>query len=241
MYKMPIRRMKAAAVLAAGLRSHGDLIAKQLQPRMAKVLEEGEPLPDIAHLLDVLGRMVKAESQGLDEVDVERSREGAHARWLRRELREKAKPELRSRVREVRKQMVHFYGRRQTEEVLGLTGRTPRGLEDLEDLAIFMVRALPGLEPPKALGVTLDTADWAEFIRPALDDVSRLLDELDDHSGQEEDAVAGKQEALNVFDRTFRKVLRVGEIFYELAGLERMAKHLRYRGGRPTERKPGAA
>ncbi len=237
MYTMPIRRLKAARRLAAMLRGHGNLIAEKLAPRMAKVLEEGEAMPDVRHLLDVLGRMVEAESQGLDKVNAKRQREGSQARWLRRELRDKAEPQLRSRVSEVRRQMVLFYGRKETEAILTFSGRTPRKLEDLEDLAVYMVRHLPGLKPPQAPGVTFETADWAEFIRPALDDVSRLMDALDERSWQEDDAVKGKHQAVDVFDRTFRRVLRVGEIFYELAGLESLAKHLRNRAGRPTEQK----
>ncbi len=38
---------------------------------MAAVLEDGEELPDLAHMLDVLGRMVLAKQAGLDRQDRE--------------------------------------------------------------------------------------------------------------------------------------------------------------------------
>ncbi len=235
-YKMPIRREKAARRLASALRVHGELIARELEPEMTAVLEKGEELPDVAHLIDVLGRIVLHRSQGLDAADDARAKEGAQVRWIRKQLRERVEPELRSRVIEVRDQMRQFFGAKETNLLLGHEGRTPRGLEDLEDMALHMVRLLPVVKPKKTTpGVTVNTAEWAEYLRPALDDLSRHLDELGNRSEDEVQVVGLKKKALAAFDRTFRKVLRISELFYELAGLDRLVKHLRYRTGRPSE------
>ena len=48
-----------------------------------------------------------------------------------------------------------------------------------------------------------------------------------------------KKQAMAAFDKTYRLVLKVGEGFYHLCGLERMAKHLRVKEGRPAEQKKG--
>ncbi len=100
-YKMPLRRRKAARLLATALKDDGAKIAEKLAPRMAAVLEKGEEMPDLAHLLDVLGRMVLAEQEEIydaDDVQVDhRSNRGR----LKRELREVV-PTLRARVVEVR-------------------------------------------------------------------------------------------------------------------------------------------
>lgn len=238
-YKMPLRREKAARRLAASLKVHGELIATELAPRMAAVLEEGEEMPDVAHLLDVLGRIVLHESRGLDAADDARAKEGAQVAWIRRQVRDRLEPELRSRVIEVRDRMRQFYGAKETNLLLRHQGRTPRGLEDLEDLAHHMVRLLAILEPPKtAPGVTVSPSEWAEYLRPALDDLSSHLDRLGSRSEGEVEAVGVKKKALAAFDRTYRKVVRMGELFYELAGLDRLVKHLRTRTGRPPEQVP---
>ncbi len=203
---------------------------------MAAVLEEGEAMPDVAHLLDVLGRIVIHDSQGLDAADDARSREGAQVRRVRRQLRERVEPELRSRVVEVRGHMRQHYGAKETNLLLRHEGRTPRGLEDLEDLALQMVRLLPVLEPPKTSpGVIVDPEGWAEYLRPALDDFSRHLDQLGNRSENEVEVVSLKKKALAAFDRTYRKVVGLAELVYQLAGLDRLATQLRYRTGRPPE------
>ena len=235
-YKMPIRREKAAGRLAAALKVHGARVAERLEPRMAAVLEEGEEMPDVAHLLDVLGRIVIHESEGLDAADDARAKEGAQVRWIRKQLRERVEPELRSRVVEVRGHMRQYFGAKDTNRLLDHKGRTPRGLEDLEDLALHMVRLLSVIEPPKAVpGVKIDPAGWAEHLRPALDELSRHMDQLGHRSEDEVEVVSLKKKALAAFDRTYRKVVGLAELFYELAGLERLAKQLRYRTGRPPE------
>ncbi len=235
-YKMPLRRCKAASWLASALMSHGEWIEKELEPRMEAVLEEGEQMPDVAHLLDVLGRIVLRESEGLEEVDEARSKGGARVRLSRRQVRERFEPELRSRVVDVRDQMRRFFGTEETQLLLGLKGRTPRGLEDLEDLAVHMVRLLPTLEPPETTpGVTVNPARWAEYLKPALDDFSQEMDQLGNRSEDEVLVVDVKKKALAAFDRTYGIVVRMGELFYELAGLDRVSRHLRYRTGRPSE------
>ena len=149
---MPIQRKKAAERLAARLHKSGPVIAEKLAPRMAKVLEEGEEMPDVAHLLDVLGRMVKAEHKGLYDADDRRSHHGTEQWWLRKQLNEEAAPGLRGRVVEVRDWLRHNYGAKKAKWLLDFEGRTPRGIEELADLATIMVRRLPILKPKQGPG-----------------------------------------------------------------------------------------
>ena len=76
MRKMFNEREKAALRLASMRRNDGRLIAEVLEPRMKRVLDDGEEMPDLAHLLDVLGRVVQAECQDLDDADMVRIGEG---------------------------------------------------------------------------------------------------------------------------------------------------------------------
>ena len=196
-YTTQVRRKKAAAALAALLKSTGPKIAKRLEQRMAAVLEEGEEMPDLAHLLDVLGRMLALESEGLEAASDARSDEGSEVSHARRELRERAEPELRERVIWVREQMRNAYGAKEANRLLALQGRPPRGREDLEALAEKMVSFLPQVEPPEPKpGSRVTPAEWAEYVKPALADFSRYMDRLGNHRGNQAEIVEQRNQAL---------------------------------------------
>ena len=87
MDKMPAYSWRDAIRLAAFLKGIGPEIAEALEPKMTAVLKEGEQLPDVAHLLHVLGRMVVAKEARYDRADYEKHRHGArgldHPRHVR--------------------------------------------------------------------------------------------------------------------------------------------------------------
>lgn len=240
-YTSQMRRRKAAASLAADLAKHGPKIAKRLESRMAAVLEEGEEMPDVAHVLDVLGRMLALESQELKTVAEARGTEGSRLSQARKELRESAEPELRQRVIWVRDRLRGAYGAKEAENLLVFKGRTPRAREDLQDLAVHMVSFLPMVRPPKKkAGPPPDPASWAEYLRPALDEFNRYMDALGEHSGNQSDVVEEKNKALAIFDLNYSRIVRLSELFYELAGLDSLASYLEFQpwrstGGRPKE------
>ncbi|MCP3959115.1 MAG: hypothetical protein GY719_14790 [bacterium] len=237
MQKMINDREKAARHLAGYLRQHGAMIAEELQPRLERVLEEGEEMPDVAHLLDLLGRMVMTELGDLDQADRVRLRDGGEARYAQRRLHDEALPELRDRVVEVRRQMVQFCGRKSTSQFLHVSDRTPRAADDVEALAAYMVRNLPVMKVPEVGGQRVDPMNWVNFLAPSLDEVRDLSEKLYHQSADKTDSVKAKKEAMAGFDKTYRLTLKVGESLYRLTGFDRLAKHLRYRGGRPAEQK----
>ncbi len=245
-YKMPIDRQKATLQLAQILRGDGPVIAEHLEQRMAKVLEDGEEMPDVAHLLDLLGRLVKAELQEVLDADQRRSHHGADRYYVRRMLREEAAPELRRRVIEVRDWLRQDYGAAEAKRLLGFEGRTPRAVEELADLATIMERYLPALSKKKKPGGDVDPAEWARYLRPPLEQTHDLLEQLRFRGDDVEIAVEVKSKILVAFDKTYRRVLRVAEMLYLLAGFGRAVKALKYEGGRPAEkikkrRSPGVA
>lgn len=242
-YKMPIDREKDTRQLIRMLRGDGPVIAEHLAPRMARVLKDGEEMPDVAHLLDVLGRMVKAELQDVIAADDRRSGHGADRHWVRKQLKEEAAPELRARVVEVRDWLRHDYGAAKAKKLLGFEGRTPRATEELVDLATIMVRYLPVLKPKQRPGADVDPAKWCEYLKPSLEKTSDLLEQLRFRGDDVEIAVEAKSKILVAFDKTYRQVVRLGEAFYQLAGFGRVAKSLRHETGRPAEKikNPGSS
>ncbi len=138
--KMPAYRWRDARRLASFLRNSGPKIARALEPEMTAVLEDGEELPDLARLLDVLGRMVLAKQADLDEQDDDKADHNANAASARLELRRDAMQLLRSRVKEVRQWLRGHLAPEDIKELLGFKGRTPGTDEGREDLATVMVR-----------------------------------------------------------------------------------------------------
>ncbi len=194
-------------------------------------------MPDVAHLLHVLGRMLVLESEGVEAASEDRSREGWEVSQTRDALRHKAEPELRSRVVWVRAQMRGGYGPEEANKMLRHKGRTPRARDDLTLMAEDMVDLLPKAQLPKPMpGSPVKPADWAEYLRPALADFKRCLRELGKHGEDQALVVDERNAALATFDRNYSRLVRLIELFYQLAGLDSLVKHLRYHPGRPTGR-----
>ncbi len=236
MDKMPAYRWRDSIRLASFLKGIGPQIAKALEPKMAAVLEEGEQLPDLAHLLDVLGRMVVAEQDRFDKKDMDKHRHAGSAASVRLELRRDVMPELRARVKQVRKWMRTHINPGTLKIILPFKGRTPRSDEGLEDLAKLMVRRLADRKPIQTPGGPVDPAGWAEYLREPLAKASGLLGEIDGYHEGKSLSAKQKAEAMKSYDKLFRRVARVGWIFCHLGGIEKTARHLVYRGGRPGEK-----
>ncbi len=233
MDKMPAYTFRDAIRLRGFLKKLGPLIAEKLEPRIAAVLEEGEPMPDIAHVLDVLGRLVFAAHLKLEKKDTEKHRHNISAASARFDLRRDVMPVLRARVQEARKWLRTHVAPETLKLILPFKGRTPRSDEALEDLAIRMVRGLSKLEPVQTPGGPVDPAGWADYLREPLEQASGLLGEVDHYVERRRESVQEKTEATREYDLLFRRVARVGWIFCHLAGIEKTARKIVYKGGRP--------
>ena len=237
MDKMPIDQWKDAVRLAGFLKHNGPWIPRKLEPQMREVLEEDEELPDVAHLLDVLGRMVIAAHARVLRSDDDKNDFATEVAVARRELREEVMPELRERVKEVRKTMNTHMSRKTVRRILGGQGRTPRSDEGLENLATAMVRGLQVKEPiPTAAGDTVEPAKWAKFVNEPLTRVSELLITIDVYGGSTSAMVEKKGKVMQSYRKLFRRVSRLGWIFCDMAGHENAAGKLIYDGGRPDEK-----
>ncbi len=233
MDKMPAYRWRDANQLASFLRKSGPRIAKALEPEMRAVLEDGEELPDLAHVLDVLGRMVLAKQASLDRQQKEKARHNSGAASARLELRQDAMPRLRSRVKEVRQWLRGHLTHEDVEELLGFKGRTPRSDEGVERLATAMVRSLPTLTPIETPAGPIDPASWAEYLRQPLEQTSGLLGEIDRYTERRILSAEKKAEAMKAYDTLFRRVAGIARILCRMGGLEKDARKLVYQGGRP--------
>ncbi len=226
MHKMPLRRAKAAASLAAAVEVQAREVATGFEERVARVLREGEPAPDVAHLMDVVARLVRLESRELVEVDEAVTRKAMGIERMRRQCREALAP-VRAVIVAWRKRMVGIYGARETASLLGFKGRTPRSVEDLDQLAEHLLRRLPVLELPEVEGVKVDPAAWVEELRPAYKRFRRASSALHRCQWGEENVLHAKARALEAFDGTYSLAVRLFEILFFLAGHKFLATRLR--------------
>ncbi len=233
-FKTVSRCKKVAIALASSLRKDATLIAEELEPRMAAVLEEGEAMPDVAHLVDVLGRMVRHESVELEKADFARDKKRTLAAVARLQLNGDRGAALREQVQRVRRELVLMFGAQEVKKMLGFSGRTPRSRDELVRLADRMLAMLPVLRPAKVSGSIVTPAGMVPELRAALVNYEESMGNLRESSEDEALRVAVKHKALLAFNRTYRWVMTLGTVFYKLAGLEDRVPFLRYRGGRPA-------
>ncbi len=226
MHKMPVRRAKAADSLVAAVEMQGGDVAAGFEERVARVLRAGEEAPDVAHLMDVVARLVRLESRELVEVDEVATRQGMGVERMQRERRE-AMALVRAVIVKWRKRMVGIYGARETASLLGFKGRTPRAAADLDLLAGYLLRLLPALELPAVGGVTVDPSAWADELRPAYKRFHRVSGVLHGRQWSEETVLHAKAQALEAFDGTYSLAVRLFEILYYLAGQKFLGRRLR--------------
>ncbi len=230
--KMVWRRVEAVEHLGSGVKIHGSAAVEGLEVRMAPVLEDGEPMPDIGHLMDVLSRLLEQECGAIREDDGERCDQTHAVELMRRERREVA-AELRGKLIKLRDRLRGIYGAAEAARFLDLQGRTPRGFEQLGRYCRWLVARLRKIElPPTGAGLEVDPAAWADELEPLAMRLMSLVDRLRLGGWREEGAVHARNRSLASFDADYVPVLRLIESVYLLGGQPHLAKRLRPARGR---------
>ncbi len=224
------RRHKAAHHLRGGVTAHGLRPAKALEERMAAVLEEGEQVPDVAHFIDVLSRMLVREAEKLEMADGARWNGTSAAQSVRRFYRDPAADELRQMIVDLRKCLTGMYGTSRANDLLGITGRTPRGVEELLLFGRHLLVALSMIELPEPrvdLGASPRT--WARKMKPLVERLGEHFAAVRSRNWSRDIAVEERNDQLGDFDGTYGPVLRLIESVYLLGGEARKARLLRLR------------
>ena len=226
--KMVNRRHKAAKCLRSAVRTHGHRPAKALEERMAAVLEDGEQVPDVMHFIDVLSRLLESEVDKLETTDDDRSAGNAAAQSVRKGYRNPAADELRRMIVDLRKSLNGIYGTKETNDILGIKGRTPRGYEDLLYFGKLLVIRLPAVqlpEPKVDMGIYPET--WAAKLKPLVERLDAQLEAVDSRNWDEGMAVDARNQQIGEFDRDYVPVTRLIECVYVLGGDARLTRYLR--------------
>ncbi len=227
---MVARRCKAARSLRGAVQAHGHQPAKVLEERMAAVLEAGEQVPDVAHFLDVLSRMLVHEAEKLELADDSRWDSTAAARAARRNDRDPAVAELRQMIVDLRKCLTGMYGTREANDLFGIRGRTPRGIEDVLCLGRHLVVSLPGIELSEtSVDVAVSPRTWAGKMKPLVKRLDRHFEQVGSRKWDQDLAVDARNDQLGEYDGTHGPVVRLIESVYLLGGEARKARWLRLR------------
>ncbi len=226
MSKMVRRRRKAAYRLCASLKSHGHVAAGGLEPRIAKVLKPGEAPPDVAHFLDVMGRVVLHEVYELGGADDLRWNETGDLKTLQRE-RCRAAADFRSWLVGFRKNLIGLFGEKKTTELLEIKGRTPRSQEELTDYADWLVGRMAHWELAQAKRrAAFSPRVWRNELKPLAERLVGLRRRRDLKDTDRYLALAERDQQLADFTRDYRRVLHLARITYLLGGQERLAGRL---------------
>ena len=224
------RRHKAAHWLRGGVTAHGHQPARVLEERMAAVLEESEQVPDVAHFIDVLSRMLVHEAEKLEVADDARWDGTAAARTVRRSYCDPAVAELRQMIVDLRKCLTGIYGTREANDLLGISGRTPRGTEGVLSFGRRLVLSLPTIELPESkVDIGVSPRTWATKMKPLVERLEEHFKHARSRDWGRDVAVDARNKQLGDFDGTYGPVARLIESVYLLGGEVRKARKLRLR------------
>ncbi len=233
-----IHRKRAVTELVASLAALGDTAAASLEARLTAVLEDGEEMPDLRHLFQLLERLAQRAGDDLEEADGDRFVRAMRLKVLQEEARQ-TKAELHDEVVKVRKTLVELYGSAHVRFRFGLAERTPRGTADLADEARRLAVRLddPDLALPEPLlDLTPDPEGWVRSLKSPMVRLDRLVGELERRRIGASDGVLEQQRAMAACDETYLLVARTAEALFRLGGEKELARRLRPKARRKRKR-----
>ena len=224
--------------LAAAVRALKGTAAASLAERLRTVLRDGEDLPDVELVFELLGRLVEKERHRVEEADGDRWVRGMDLYCLRLDCR-KAKDELYAEASWIRGALVELLGSKRCRQLFGLAARTPRGAAELAEEVERLVRRLerPGLRLPAPPGLRADPASWTSILKPRLARLTALLAEIDAAEAGSQGRAHEERRIQASCRKTHLLVARSLEALVTLAGEERLARSLRSEARRRAARK----
>ncbi len=226
MSKMVLDRKELARELIAALEVNGDEIAEGIEARLVPLLAEREPMTDVRHFLKLLCRDIERLFVLLEDAADDHGDQLMDARRRQKELRS-AQAVAEEMIKDMRRAVAGPWGHRRASEVHGISGRTARTAFELAEqgrLAVFFLsRPLGEIPAPKVTGSTVDLADWAARLKPAVERLRLSLAEPQWEKATRRE----QQEAIAEFDDAFPRFLELAGGLYSLAGLEDLFRRLR--------------
>ena len=227
-------RQKSTRSVNAAIKTHANAIHERFADLVAPVLAEGEQVPDMRHLLDVLGRLLTLRVEAMveaDEAHIQELGDDAPARAVRDEVAE----DLRAFVVELRQVLEGLYGPRFNAR-LNISGSTPEDPVVLIRFAGEMAKGLRDTPLPESRipSASIDKAQTAQALDDKAEALDTALDKVALESREAETTQSAKDRAITANDLTFLHAARELEAIARLVELPDLADRVR-----PSVRRPG--
>ncbi len=234
--KAILDRKKSSASIVAASRRWASATAEGLEELLRPELADGETLPDLELLQQLLGRALARRWRRLEAADQARQRAAARRRRHAAELAA-ARAALYARVVDLRRLMRGVFGGGACRRLLGIAGATSRDDVVLLRQASHLAASLSGAQnlPPASFEPTAaDLARWRSPVETAVATLRTASDLAAGSTRELEAAGVELGQAITDFDRV---LLRVGSTLdgaYTGAGREE-----RRAAVRPSRRRLG--
>ncbi len=228
--KMVTDRQRTALALRAAALDGAGLVTAALGNELRKELDEGETLPELSFLQELLARRLARLATAVVFADEEIQGETSDLAAIKSE-KASAAGELFEALFRLRSLVTGLHGSAASGAILGLGPRLPRDpmiVQRLAERALSKV-AEPGFEaPPPADGAP--GFDLAATVRRLEEPAARLRRALEAESREKrlaERRVIRKRDRLDDFDRAYRGTAGMLKAMYVMAGLDELAQKVR--------------
>jgi hypothetical protein len=233
--KLVTDREKSSRAVAAAAGTHAAAVGEALAKALAQHLKAGETMPNVALLVQLLGRNIQADSAALVKADKAHEAELSDDDAPRR-ARDEAFEKVRSLLVDLRSGVDSAYGAAGLG-VLGLKGETPSDPSAVAGAAAAALEALQDakrkLPKPRRAGNKLDRAAYVEELTAELPPLQKALAKVANEDREKEATQRAKDQAFATNDRTFTRGAALLASLAAAAGLDDLADKVRPSGRRP--------
>jgi hypothetical protein len=233
--KLVTDREKSSRAVVAAATTHAkeiaDGVARELSPR----LKAGEVMPDVALLVQLIGRRIAADTAELVRADEAHERELADDA-APREARDEAAAKVRAVLVDLRAGVEAAYGPAGLRK-LGIDVAVPEDPSVLATLGASVVKSLRDqavkLPKPKRASMKLDRRGFADELEAELPPLVKALAKVATEEREKEATLLKKQAAMKRNDRSFTRGAGMISAACAQADLDDLAAKVRPSGRRP--------
>lgn len=221
-----IRRGNLVSKLAAALESHAEQLGIAFRQLTEGFLEPGEILPDVVLAVRLLGRMIVSRFGVTLTKDRSDFDERANDQAPRSE-RDDESVVLHSKLVDKRRLAEVIYGPEYSltlVPILGTTATVP--VQVLRQGEHTMERLGEPPPEPRIPGVTANLSEWAEDLKPHVENLRSALGVLESERTKASVTVEEKNQSMTEFDYLYSHVVDIVRGFLFLAGLKKAAQEL---------------
>jgi hypothetical protein len=224
--KMVSDRAKDTVALVSSIEAQKHKVHAGLCQRLAPGLADGEPMPDQARTLELVGASVIAALERLKEADDRYTLWSVYCQDLAAKCDRQAREEVYPRAVDVRRAIDAVFGKKVGWHLHSIQkGRILRKpWRQREQIARMVLRLKDRKRPlpkPKSDGFTIDRDAWLKKLEPAFDGLETLMDQLESDKFERARLGGERQKAMDEYDRIAGESLRYVIAVFTMAGCDR--------------------